>query len=292
MLCKYFAVLVGATALTLPTQTLASLPPYEVLRARTLEEYMAAQEASKLKSQTRHLRRTSEMEHSEPIVAELFGGEPGFYHGVASGDPLFDRVILWTRYTPVASGESVYLELRMAEVDPDIPFESHLDPDANDNIKIAKIETSTSSDYVAKIDVLGLKSNTHYVFVFTDGIVASEVGQTRTAPSMEDDVEEMTYAFFSCALFSNGYFHSYDVASTIENLDFWIHLGDYIYEYGSYKSYGTDLPDRRDMTLVSTEHSSSLFRQRQLHVLLNNESCFYTTLPLIHQLMLLLDSLS
>ena len=66
----------------------------------------------------------------------------------------------------------------------------------------------------------------------------------------------------------------------------------YIYEYGSYKSYGTDLPDRRDMTLVSTEHSSSLFRQRQLHVLLNNESCFYTTLPLIHQLMLLLDSLS
>ena len=171
MLCKYFAVLVGATALTLPTQTLASLPPYEVLRARTLEEYMAAQEASKMKSLTRHLRRTSEMEHSEPIVAECFGDEPGFYHRVAPGYPLFDRVILWTRYTPVASGESVYLELRMAEVVPDIPFESHLDPDANDNIKIAKIETSASSDYVAKIDV----------FTFTDGIVAAEVGQTRTA---------------------------------------------------------------------------------------------------------------
>ena len=97
--------------------------------------------------------------------------EPGFYHRVAPGYPLFDRVILWTRYTPVASGESVYLELRMAEVVPDIPYESHLDPDANDNIKIAKIETSASSDYVAKIDV----------FTFTDVIVAAEVGQTRTA---------------------------------------------------------------------------------------------------------------
>ena len=48
----------------------------------------------------------------------------------------------------------------------------------------------------------------------------------------------------------------------------------YIYEYGSYvyESFITYVPDRRDMTLVSTEHSS-LFRQHQLHVLLNNESC-------------------
>ena len=168
VLCR---VLVGAAALTLLTQKIASLPPYEVLRARTLEEYMAAQEASKMKSLTRHLRRTSEMEHSEPIVAECFGDEPGFYHRVAPGYPLFDRVILWTRYTPVASGESVYLELRMAEVVPDIPYESHLDPDANDKTKIAKIETSASSDYVAKIGV----------FTFTDVIVAAEVGQTRTA---------------------------------------------------------------------------------------------------------------
>ena len=254
MTYKYFAVLVGAAIfLTNVTQTLAGLPPDEILRARTLEEFKAAQEALKMKSKTPRHRRTSDMELSEPIVAALFGGAAGFYHGVASGDPQSDRVILWTRYTPVASGESINLQLRVEEVDPDIPFESHLDPDANKHIKIAKIEISAASDYVAKVDVLGLKSNTHYVFAFTDGSVASEVGQTRTAPSIEDGVEEMTYAFFSCAHFSNGYFHSYDVASTIENLDFWIHVGDYIYEYGSYLTFATSLPDRRDMIFVSNE---------------------------------------
>lgn len=242
------------------SQAFASLPPRELYQARTLEEFNTLQQDYKLKRQKVHKsnlgrsgRRVDELESSEIITADLFGGSPGFYHGVASGDPLVDRVILWTRYTPVTSGESVTLELRLAEVDPDLAVEDHLDPDANANIKVAKIETSEDSDFVAKVDVLGLKSNTHYVFAFTDGKTSSQVGQTRTAPSVEDEVDEMTYAFFSCAHFSNGYFHSYDVASTIENLDFWIHLGDYVYEYGDYVTYATDLPERRDMTLVSDE---------------------------------------
>ena len=96
-----------------------------------------------------------------------------------------------------------------------------------------------------------LQSNTNYVFAFTDGTVVSDVGQTRTAPAKDENVEEMTYAFFSCAHFSNGYFHSYDVASTIKNLDFWVHVGDYIYEYGIYKPYATDVSERKDIILVS-----------------------------------------
>ncbi len=234
----------------LASQTYASLPPREIFEARTFEEFLALQQDHKLKRQNIR-RRVDELESSEIITADLFGGSPGFYHGVASGDPLVDRVILWTRYTPVTSGESVTVELRLAEVSPDLAIEDYLDPEANANIKVAKIETSADSDYVAKVDVFGLKSNTHYVFAFTDGTTSSEVGQTRTAPSMEDGVDEMTYAFFSCAHFSNGYFHAYDVASTIENIDFWIHLGDYVYEYGDYVTYATDAPERRDMTLVS-----------------------------------------
>ena len=89
------------------------------------------------------------------------------------------------------------------------------------------------------------------MFVFTDGTVVSAVGQTRTAPAKDEDVEAMTYAFFSCAHFSNGYFHSYDVASTIKDLDFWIHVGDYIYEYGIYDPFATDAPERKDIILVS-----------------------------------------
>lgn len=239
------------------SQTFASLPSPELFRARTLEEFILLQQEHGSKVSSGNRRRGTELETSEPITADafggIFGGSPGFYHGVASGDPLVDRVILWTRYTPVTSGEPVNLELRLAEVDPDLAVEDHLDPEANANIKVAKIATGEDSDYVAKVDVLGLKSNTHYVYAFSDGNTSSEVGQTRTAPSMEDEVSEMTYAFFSCSHFSNGYFHAYDVASTIENIDFWIHLGDYVYEYGDYVDYATDIPERRDMTLVSGE---------------------------------------
>jgi alkaline phosphatase D len=66
----------------------------------------------------------------------------------------------------------------------------------------------------------------------------------------------MVYAVFSCSHFSNGYFHSYDVASTIQDLDFWIHTGDYVYEYGTYASYATDVQERRDEILPEWEQIS------------------------------------
>jgi len=83
----------------LASQTCASLPPHEIYQARTLEEFIALQKDYKLKRQKIHRsnlgrsgRRVDELESSEPITADLFGGSPGFYHGVASGDPLVDRV--------------------------------------------------------------------------------------------------------------------------------------------------------------------------------------------------------
>jgi alkaline phosphatase D len=66
----------------------------------------------------------------------------------------------------------------------------------------------------------------------------------------------MVYAVFSCAHFSNGYFHPYDVASTIEDLDFWVHVGDYVYEYGSYSSYASDVEERDLATLPVWEQIS------------------------------------
>ena len=56
----------------------------------------------------------------------------------------------------------------------------------------------------------------------------SRVGITKTAPSADADVAQVQYAVFSCAHFSNGYFHAYDIASTLSDLDFWIHMGDYV----------------------------------------------------------------
>ena len=167
------------------------------------------------------------LEDSKPLLADFFGGTPGFYHGVASGDPLPSAIVLWTRYTPVANA-AVDIELRIAKVDDRLAVEDHLDPVANRDLKRMAITVDGSSDWVAKIDLKDLKPGTKYVFAFTDGVTSSDVGLTQTAPATAAKVKSMTYAFFSCSHYSNGYFHPYDVASTIKDLDMWIHVGDYV----------------------------------------------------------------
>jgi len=155
MIGRYFALLVAAVALS-PVVQANGIPSDEAMCAKTADDFIAAEK----KSATRTIQPRSHLEQSEPILASYFGGEPGFYHGVASGDPLSDRVIVWVRYTPDTL-DPVTLELRIAEVDSSIPFESHLDTDANDSIKVAKVEVGESSDFIAKIDVSGLKVRLH-----------------------------------------------------------------------------------------------------------------------------------
>lgn len=261
--CFLLTFFIGACPVLFVTSN--GIPSKEAFEAKTPEDFLAAELASRRKNAPKKHRaepllRSSKaplsksiIEKSEIILAKDFGGEPGFYHGVASGDPLPDAIVLWTRYTPVNEDSTVLLELRIAEVDnPSAPDEDVFDVKYNKHVRVAQIEVTKDSDFVAKVDVVGLKSNTHYVYVFTHGDEVSDIGQTRTAPAHDDDVESMTYAFFSCSHFSNGYFHSYDVASTIKDLDFWVHVGDYIYEYGDYTDYATDVAERKAQTLVST----------------------------------------
>lgn len=244
-------------------------------------------EATKKQPFHRHLQ----MDEDSPfLLADSFGGcEPGFYHGVASGDPLSDAVIVWTRYTPVTSDEQVDVELRMAKVDADLPFEAHLDPSANPNLKRTVVTATSETDWVVKLDITGLESYTDYVFAFVANGYSSDVGQTRTAPTAS--VDQLVYATFSCAHFANGYFHAYDVASTIADLDFWVHVGTILactpisfthrflfrrlcvrvlklnmetlthpqstrYEYGLYSTYASDAPERKAMILPEWEQIS------------------------------------
>jgi alkaline phosphatase D len=116
----------------------------------------------------------------------------------------------------------------MAAVDPNLVVEDHLDPEKNPNLRRGFVTVTSASDFVAKIDVTGLESGTDFVFAFSHGDNVSDVGQTKTAPANGADVESLTYAVFSCAHFANGYFHSYDLGSVIKDIDFWVHVGDYI----------------------------------------------------------------
>lgn len=122
------------------------------------------------------------------------------------------------------------------------PLEAQLDPSANPALRRGVISVESEHDLIAKVHVRGLDSSTKFVFAFvvlgTD--LDFEVGETKTAP--ESGTDTLRIAVFQCSDFANGYFHTYDIALRISDLDLWIHSGDYVYEYGN--CYDRPSPER------------------------------------------------
>lgn len=150
-----------------------------------------------------------------------------FNHGVASGDPGADRIIIWTRIS--------------TDIDDDTPvpivvkWEMATDPAFRKNKRKGKTTTDASHDYTVKVDASGLKPGTSYFYRFKVGKTVSPVGQTKTLP--KGNIDQARFAVVSCSNFPFGYFNVYDHIAAQEGLDAVIHLGDYYYEYGT-DSYG------------------------------------------------------
>lgn len=142
-----------------------------------------------------------------------------FYHGVASGDPLPDRVIIWTRVTPDDSVSAVPVKWEVAE---DENFSSIYQSDTT--------SASALRDYTVKVDVDALKPDHVYFYRFSALGKTSIVGRTKTAPVATKD--SLRFAIASCANWEFGYFSAYDKMADQPILDAVLHLGDYIYEYG------------------------------------------------------------
>lgn len=142
-----------------------------------------------------------------------------FTHGVASGDPLADRVILWTRLIP-GSGEhsSISCQWQVAK-----------DRDFKQIVSTGMASTDADRDYTIKIDAAGLSSNSAYFYRFlADNQLASPTGMTRTLPVGE--IQQIRLGIASCSNYPQGYFNVYrHMAET--DIDLVLHLGDYIYEY-------------------------------------------------------------
>ncbi|MEO3736405.1 alkaline phosphatase D family protein [Shewanella baltica] len=147
-----------------------------------------------------------------------------FLHGIASGDPAIDAVILWTRVTPESEGD-VKVSWQVAS---DAAFAQL--------VTTGEMVTNASRDYTVKIDARGLRAGQNYFYRFMTGDKTSAVGKTRTLP--EGDVSSVKLAVMSCANFPAGYFNVYELAAAQDELDAVVHLGDYIYEYarGGYAS--------------------------------------------------------
>ncbi len=142
-----------------------------------------------------------------------------FAHGVASGDPLSDRLILWTRVSTAVGAKPV------------VRWE--LATDAGFKTIVAKGQTvaDPARDHTVKIDVGGLKPGQDYHYRFICQGVTSPVGRGRTLPT--GSVKDVVLAVASCSLYPAGYFNAYQAIAKLERVDAVLHLGDYIYEYGA-----------------------------------------------------------
>ena len=157
-----------------------------------------------------------------------------FAFGVASGDPLADRVMLWSHAKIPNSTADVSLTWQVAS---DVAFTRI--------VRSGALTASEASSFTVKVDVTGLSAGESYFYRFRDTTGASStVGVTRTLPA--SGVAQVKFAVFSCALYSEGYFHAYDAAAK-SDAQYAVHLGDYIYEYGSDpRKYGnTSIPGNR-----------------------------------------------
>ncbi len=142
-----------------------------------------------------------------------------FDHGVASGDPLSDRVILWTRVSGTLA-ESV-----------DVDWEVATDESMRDTVTSGTANTGPERDYTIKVDATGLPPGETLYYRFSSGRAVSPIGRTKTLAT--GDLDSAAFAVVSCSNYPYGYFHVYREIANASGLDAVIHLGDYIYEYGA-----------------------------------------------------------
>lgn len=163
---------------------------------------------------------------AQDIETPPYDGDLAFNHGVASGDPKHDRVVIWTRVSPINAGPVPvrWIVARNREL--------------TDVVKTGVIETSEARDYTVKADVTGLRAGAPYFYGFRAGSAESAVGKTRTLP--RGRTEELKIGVVSCSSYSHGFFNAYEALAERDDLAAIIHLGDYIYEYGL-SGYGGDV---------------------------------------------------
>ncbi|MEV0980564.1 alkaline phosphatase D family protein [Streptomyces sp. NPDC049915] len=171
------------------------------------------------------------------LPARAASAAPAFLHGVASGDPLPDGILLWTRVTPVPEA------IPGSGVGPDteVAWVVATDRALTNVVAQGSLTATAASDHTVKADVRGLKPATDYWFRFSAGGTDSPVARTRTTPAADTAVANLRFGVVSCANWEAGHFAAYRHLAARSDLDAWLHLGDYIYEYrsGEYAARGT-----------------------------------------------------
>jgi len=144
-----------------------------------------------------------------------------FQHGVASGEPCADGVLLWTRIS------------QNNETTPTVTWQLAADSEFKEILQSGQQTTSAEQDFSIKVTVKQLQAGTQYFYRFQYQDIMSEPGRTRTRTLPTGELNKLCLAVASCSNFPFGYFNAYEVMAADQDIDFVLHLGDYIYEYGA-----------------------------------------------------------
>lgn len=188
------------------------------------------------------------MSSSSAITRAKFASDP-FKLGVASGSPLPDAVIIWTRLAPdpVAGGG----------LDP-VPLSVKWEVAADENFKkiVQQGKTTALPEFAhsVHVDVRGLKPAHQYWYRFFAGDAVSQSGRMQTAPSLDATNKELKFAFASCQQYEQGFYAAHRHMAE-EDIDLVFFLGDYIYEH----SWGSNLVRQHE---AQEPHTLAEYRNR------------------------------
>jgi alkaline phosphatase D len=191
--------------------------------------------------------------YTEKAVARPGFVDYPFQLGIASGDPLPDGVVLWTRLAPRPLEEGGKAGMPNAQV----PVRWEVAEDERFRRVVQRGVTTARPElaHSVHVEVAGLLPGRWYFYRFMAGGETSPVGRTKTAPALGAQVAQMSYAFVSCQAYPDGFYTAYRHLSE-ENLDLVVHLGDYLYEYGLKRfggARGQDLPAHFDAETVTLD---------------------------------------
>src|SRR5688500_11345408 len=193
--------------------------------------------------------------HAAPVQANPRFPHSPFTLGVASGDPLDDGVVLWTRLAlePLVEGGGMPQEsIRVVwEVSEDERFSALVARGA--------VDASPLRAHAVHVEVDGLRPARPYWYRFRVGSWESPVGRTRTAPAANANVDRVRFGFASCQSWEQGYFTAYRHLAN-EDLDVVLHLGDYVYEYASQENPVRQIAGPETTTLAGYRHRYAQYR--------------------------------
>ena len=177
-----------------------------------------------------------------------------FTLGVASGDPGWESVVLWTRLAPDPLHDGG-MPSRFVDVQWEVAYDERM----SQVVQQGTVTASPRAAHTVHVTVQGLEPERWYWYRFWADGVESPRGRTRTLPLPTVQPQRLRFALACCQDYQNGYYSAYYHMAQ-DDLDFVLHIGDYIYEDGPRTGGPRQVPDAEATTLEGYRNRYALYR--------------------------------